>query len=218
MARTTLTFALLREGTSDDALVPHLRELLVRAGAPEALGAPRDYKGTVLKKLESVLAEEAAVDVVFVHRDADGPSEAERVSEIDSAVARLAHPVPRTVAVIPIQELEAWLLLDEAAIRSVVGKPSGRAALGLPAVGSIEGTTSPKEVLRQACLNASEATGRRLKEERRKFSNRRRVLLERLDIDGPIQDLSSWRALERRVHQAVVSWSADPETPTADVS
>ena len=37
-----IQFALIREGTSDDALVPLIRKLLVRAGAAGVNGAPRD--------------------------------------------------------------------------------------------------------------------------------------------------------------------------------
>lgn len=204
----TLTFALLREGPSDDALVPHLRELVVRAGAPEAIGSARDYKGTVLEKLERLLKEEAPIDIAFIHRDSDGPSEAARLAEVSAALQALGDRAPLAVAVVPVQELEAWLLLDEGAVRAVVGKPSGRRALSLPPARSIESTSSPKEVLRQACLDASEARGRRLKEERRRFSERRRVLLERLDIDGPIRLLPAWQALERRVGEAVETWRA----------
>src|SRR5690606_34616659 len=97
------------------------------------------------------------------------------------------------VAVVPVQELEAWLLTDESAIRSVVGRPNGRSNLGLPPARRIEATSSPKERLQSACLEASEKTGARRKKEQRHFSTRRATLLERLDIDGPVNELPSWR-------------------------
>lgn len=47
-----LRFALIREGTSDDGLIPHIRELLIRAGAPAVVGAARQYKGSTKDRLQ----------------------------------------------------------------------------------------------------------------------------------------------------------------------
>lgn len=49
----TVNFALIREGTSDDGLVPHLRNLLVKAGVTEAFGSPRNYKGKISERLSA---------------------------------------------------------------------------------------------------------------------------------------------------------------------
>jgi hypothetical protein len=76
------SFALLREGPSDDGLVPHLRTLLVRAGLSEVVGDSREYRGSVSAKFGQLLAEEAPVDLAFVHRDADGGDAAARRTEI----------------------------------------------------------------------------------------------------------------------------------------
>jgi hypothetical protein len=94
---------------------------------------------------------------------------------------------------VPVQETEAWLLTDEAAIRTVVGRPGGKAALGLPAVQRIEEAADPKQLLESACGVASEKAGARLKRERRQFARYRATLLERLDIDGPVTGLASWQ-------------------------
>jgi hypothetical protein len=64
-----VSFALLREGTSDDGLIPHLRQLIVRAGADEALGTARPYGGTVENKLRALANENGFVDLIFIHRD-----------------------------------------------------------------------------------------------------------------------------------------------------
>lgn len=201
--KSPTSFALIREGTSDEGLLPHLRELLVRAGLAEVVGSVRDYRGTTEERLRQLQAEEAPVDLAFVHWDSDGNSADPRRTEVAQAVAIVNSLHAVVVPVIPIQEIEAWLLLDEHEIRRVVGKPSGNRPLGLPKLSNIEKTSSPKEVLAQALLTASETSGRRLKEERKRFAARRRVLLERLDIDGPIRNLSAWRALENDIQQAV---------------
>jgi hypothetical protein len=199
-----LSFALLREGTSDDGLLGHLRELILRAGAQEVVGTARDYKGPVAVKLRMLRAEDTPVDIIFVQRDADAPTSDHRYAEVARAATDVGLQGP-WVAIIPIQELEAWLLADEREIRQVAARPSGKQPLGLPPVTGIEGTARPKEVLQHACLIASEATGRRREKEKRAFPLRRQVLLERLDVDGPVRQLASWQRLERDVTSAVQS-------------
>jgi hypothetical protein len=195
-----VTFALLREGTSDDGLVAHIGELIVRAGAPAVTGSPRDYKGTTAERLSKVLAEETPVDIVFVHRDADSRDPTPRRLEVSDAVRATGCQIP-WISVVPIQETEAWLILDEAEIRRVAGKPSGRRPLDLPKVGAVEKTADPKGILRHALVEAGELTGRRRERENRAFGQRRRTLLDRLDIDGPVSQLSGWRQLTNDINR-----------------
>lgn len=187
-----IQFALIREGQSDDGLAVLIRTLLARAGVPGVIGAARAYKGTTKAKLEQVLAEGVVPDLIFVHRDSDARDPAERYAEIAVAAAEL-RCVDKVVAVVPVQETEGWLLTDESAIRAVVGRPGGKAALGLPAIQRIEATANPKEVLEVACRIACEKTGARLKTASRQFPRIRATLLERLDIDGSVNELASWR-------------------------
>lgn len=190
-----VSFAFIREGTSDDGLIPHIRTLLVERGVPEVVGASRPYKGSVESCLSAWAREESNDAIVFVHRDADN-SDAQPVrGQILAAAGSLG--LECVVPVVPIQELEAWLLLSEAAIREVVGRPSGRGTLDLPKARHIEGTASPKEVLQRALLRASGTHGRRAARERTRFPDRRRTLLERLDIHGPVRGLEAWKQFER---------------------
>lgn len=188
---TQLTFALIREGTSDNGLIPHLRALLLDAGATSAIGAAREYKGTTKQRIAEVLAEDATVDLIFVHRDADSKDPEARYDEINEAAT--CHSCDNVVPIVPVQELEAWLLVDEMQIRSVVGRPNGRAPLAIPPLKSIENTSSPKEVLKSACMAASQTTGSRRRRETQRFPQNRAILLERLDRDGPVQHLPSWQ-------------------------
>jgi hypothetical protein len=190
-----VTFVLLREGSSDDGLIPHLRSLLVEAGCGEASGDSRRYTGTVGQKLEKLAEEGSTVDLVFVHRDADSDDPTPRAREIADAHAIHAEQLPNLIPIIPVHETEAWLLVDEQQIRSVVGRPNGTAPLDLPKIKHIETTSSPKEILDAALLAASETKGRRLQQEQRRLSDRKRTLLERLDPAGPIQQLSAWQCL-----------------------
>jgi Domain of unknown function (DUF4276) len=196
-----LSFAFLREGTSDDGLLPHLRSIVIRAGATEVIGASREYSGTLENRLRTLMTESSAVSLVFVHRDADSQDPLPRIQEVARAATNAG--TPPWVAVVPVQELEAWLLTDEQAIRAAVGRPSGREDLSLPRIAQIERTSAPKEILRSALLTASATTGRKRQDEQRRFALRRRTLLERLDIDGAIRQLPSWRQLESDVGSVV---------------
>src|SRR5690606_40429727 len=59
---------------------------------------------------------------LFVHRDADARDPTERLTEIDQAFKLIKSPP--YVRVVPVQETEAWLLVDESAIREHLGIPS----------------------------------------------------------------------------------------------
>jgi hypothetical protein len=202
-----VTFALIREGTSDDGLIPHLQTLLVRGGADAAVGASRPYKGPVAKRLEQLLAEESPVDIVFVHADADSRDGSPRRNQIAEA-AQSVMPDGVCVPVVPVQELEAWLLVDEGQIRAVTGRPSGTNAVVLPPLVALERTASPKEILQQSLLEASGKNGRRLDKERAKFPQRRRTLLERLEVDGKVTSLPSFQRLLVDVENAVAALAA----------
>ncbi|UTT65117.1 DUF4276 family protein [Janibacter sp. CX7] len=202
MADLEVNFVFLREGTSDDGLIPHLRSLLSRAGADSAVGSSRAYSGSVAERLERVLNEESRPSLIFVHRDSDSSDATARRSEILDSARKLGLAMP-IVPVVPVQELEAWLLLDEAAIREVAGNPAGRVSLDLPKISAIERCASPKEVLERALIASSGKSGRRLKKEKRSFTSRREVLLQRLDLDGNLPQLPAWQRLVDDVNNAV---------------
>jgi hypothetical protein len=198
-----VTFAFIGEGPSDAPLVPVLRELVIDAGARVATGVPRAYKGTSSDKLDAFVKDGAAeFDLVFLHRDADAPDHVPRRREVERAFA--AHGL-HGVPVVPVQETEAWLLVDEQAIRDVVGRSGGRSRLDLPAVRRIEQVRDPKEILVAACLAAGDTSGRRREREKKRFGQYRRDLLERLDPNGPVSGLESFRRLVTDVRQAVTT-------------
>lgn len=144
-------------------------------------------------------------EVVVVHRDADNAGIAARQQEIVQAVAACS-PESSTVPVIPVRMTEAWLLLDEEAIRFVAGNPRGRTPLTLPKRHELERAADPKEVLRDCLLDAASVTGRRRTQLIKRFPQHRRQLLERLDPDGPVADLSSWDELTQSVDAVVDEW------------
>lgn len=88
---------------------------------------------------------------------------------------------------------EAWLLLDEAEIRRVAGSPNGKVSLGLPKARNVESIPDPKALLAHTLAIASEFSGRRLDTFKKRFSEHRRQLLDRINPDGPIREVQSWR-------------------------
>lgn len=219
-------FLLVCEGSSDRFLLPHLEALCVRAGAAEALGdAPDlgllpDPPGKAIEEQAAAALRQAGdVHLLFAHQDADRRDPEEVRRHIDARLGEIAGCPPH-VCVVPVQELEAWLLIDEQAIRAVAGRPRGTLPLDLPEHAKIESTPNPKEVLRAALAAASEATGARRRRVRDAFGEHRAMLFQRLDIDGPIQSLPAWKCLVRDVQRAVArirqaSQEAKPEQRTA---
>ena len=108
-------------------------------------------------------------------------------------------------AVVPIRVkmTEAWLLLNEGAIRKVVRKPNGKEPLGLPPPARVEATPAPKEALRDALLAAVATRGRRRRKFKREFPRLRRSLLEDLPVGGRLAALPSWNAFRAATEAAV---------------
>lgn len=188
-----MRFLFACEGSSDVGLVPHIERLIVEhSNGGTVEGESWFHCNPLAEKVRTGMqAAENAVDVLFVHRDADRAGAEARLLEITHAVEVAGVAVP-WVSVVPVRMTEAWLLLDEAAIRKAVGRPNGRTPLHLPTPREAERRADPKRILADAFLAASEATGRRQKQIRRDFSRFRERLLADLPINGPVTQLASW--------------------------
>lgn len=208
-----IRFLLVCEGSSDDALVHHIKKLLIKCGATEADGTPDHRIPSAVKqgqetslavKVEQGLKLSGALDLLpdllFIHRDADhyrntnaaGPDK--RYNEIQAAVQSVRYH-GRYVGVVPVRMTEAWLLANECEIRCVAGKPDNRCNLNLPALRGIERIGNPKQCLQELLLQAGSPKGRRrikdFKSEN-KFMSHRRQLIENLPVGGPLERLPSW--------------------------
>lgn len=185
------------EGASDAGLIPHIQRLIMDSGRPQAEGESWFYGNPLEKKIRTGLqVAENTVDVLFVHRDANSAGAEERLREIANAVGRVTDGT--WVGVVPVRMTEAWLLLDEVAIRTAVGRPHGRTPLHLLTPREAERRADPKRILADAFLAASDATGRRRQRIERDFSRLRRRLLEGLPIHGPLVQLKFLEEISRR--------------------
>lgn len=213
---TALRSLFLADGPSDLPLAgllevlcaQHRREVQITAIDPRNLHAP---SRTVEDRLRFLFQQDVHPDLVFVHRDAESQHPEERVAEVlRGAVAAGVEP-NRVVPVVPVRMTEAWLLLDEVEIRRVAGRPSSTNSLGLPAVSRIESVPDPKALLSEILLEAGRPAGRRRRDQfKRDFGRHRALLLQRLDLEGPIDRLPAWQKLK---HDIAISMATLPEDP-----
>ncbi|WP_280497562.1 DUF4276 family protein [Nocardia asiatica] len=195
------------EGTSDLPLAEIIETLFIDHGIDVRLSKP-DYAllGKVAKDVASRVKAGlrllgGPVDLVVVHRDADNAGPDERRTEITTAVRDVDDSV-RSMPVIPVRMTEAWLLLDESAIRRVAGNPRGKSNLNLPSIRKIESVPDPKQLLQQCIITASDCTGRRRDQVAKRFNEHRRQLLRSIDCSGPITNLPSWQQLVKDIESA----------------
>ena len=145
-----LRCTLVTDGPTDRALIPVLRWVL-HEQSPLAINIdwadmgslrppPRDLSARIHRAVEMYRC-----DLLFVHRDAEGEQRERRVTEIERALAAVdSWDRDRTVAVVPERMTEAWLLIDEAALRSAAGDPRGTVPLSIPAVQQLEELSDPQ--------------------------------------------------------------------------
>lgn len=202
-------FVLIGEGASDTGLIAHLEQLCIYVGADEVSGTSPDFQrlderisASVESKMRATLELEPKANLIFIHRDSDSPDPGPRYAEIARAVESCEYN-GQFVAIVPVQETEAWLLLDEPAIRRIAQRPNGRAYLNLPQPRRVESIASPKEFLQTALAIACEHQGRRLARFKRDFPIHRRLLLERLPIGGPLERVPSWAHLKQDLEHAI---------------
>jgi hypothetical protein len=186
------------EGSSDSGIATHIRRIAAERGHdsfvtdPLVERLPPPPRKTVAAKLQAVKDLGGSYDLIVLHRDADRDGRKPRLAEISAAARKVMPNVPH-VPVIPIRMTEAWLLLDEAAIRRVAGAPNGKTPLNLPKASKVESVPDPKAVLKETLTRASGLTGRKLATFNGRFDRNRALLLERIDPEGAIQEMPSWR-------------------------
>ncbi len=198
------------EGSSDAPLADLVTTLFETRGVTVQLTKPdfallnERVARDVASRVEAGhrLMEGRAVELLVVHRDVDNTTSSYRLKELQEALQAVGVEVP-LVPILPVRMTEAWLLLDEGAIRTVAGNPRGRRDLALTRVHELERLADPKARLREALLAAADVRGRRRTRLDQRFERNRRQLLERLDPAGPINQLPSWAALLGDVDQVV---------------
>lgn len=164
-----LRYTLVADGSSDRALLPILTWVLRQylgaipiqaefADLRRLSPSPRKLSERIDRSVELY-----PCDLLFVHRDAENAPIEEREAEIRKALEESSvEDSVRVVCVVPVRMQEAWLLIDEAALRRAAGNPNGTQPLAMPDVQRLEELADPKQLIRDLLRQASELQGRRL--------------------------------------------------------
>ena len=199
-----IRYTLITDGSSDRALMPILTWLLIDLGINLPIQPTwADFRRlhNPPKKLEDRIHKAISLypcDLLFIHRDAEKESRHKRVSEIHQAVNLIKEDVIfPVVCVIPVKMTEAWLLIDEKAIREAAGNPKGRQPLNLPKTSNTEGLSDPKETLQRLLETARGHAPRR----QQTVSITR--IAELIDDFQPLKQLPAFIALESELRQTL---------------
>ena len=202
-----IRYTLVSDGSSDRALMPIMEWALRRQFTRCALLADwADFR--LLSRPPASLPERLRqacelypCDLLLVHRDAESAPVEQRQEEVRSAVQESAIVMPY-VPVIPVRMMEAWLLLDESAVRAAAGNPNGTMPLNIPA-GSPESIANPKRVLHDALKQASGLVGRR----RKRFNVTQAVhrVAELTNDFGCLHNLPAFSQFERHISAVIHS-------------
>ncbi len=209
-----LNYTLVSDGSSDKALLPILSWLLREyqvlcpiqaewADLRRLPNPPKDLPSRIQKSLDLY-----PCNLLFVHRDAERQAYARRKAEINRALDNIGLENPPAVCVVPVRMMEAWLLIDEAALRLAAGNPNGQSPLAVPIMANLEGIPNPKQMLFTLLKNASELSGRRLK----KLDVKRNAgrVAEYINDFAQLRNLPAFRALAADIEEAVTihQWAA----------
>lgn len=210
-----IRYTLITDGSSDRALIPILTWVLRERGEVARI----QPEWADLRRLPippQTLCERILTainlypcDLLFIHRDAEGEDLGHRYEEIGNALMEAAVQDIQTpaICVVPVRITEAWLLINEPAIRRAAGNPNGKRPLNLPDLSTIEQIQDPKELLFDILRKASELRGRRLK----KFSmGESRIRVTGLIDDfSPLRELNAFQRLEEDISKLKQSgWHA----------
>ena len=141
-------------------------------------------------------------DLLFVHRDAERAPLAKRAREIREALKGSTKPETLPViSVVPVRMMEAWLLIDEGALRMAAGNPGGSHPLSMPDARELEGLVNPKKILHDLLREASGLRDRRRRLEHfnRDLGKCVQRLAEQIESFSPLRQLDAFQALEHQV-------------------
>ncbi|MCY7358088.1 MAG: hypothetical protein LH609_11635 [Rudanella sp.] len=203
-----ITYTLLGDGTSDKALLPIINwtirkwhpDVLIQAQWADFSRLPVPPK-SLPDRMKQAL-ELYPCDWLFVHRDAEKQPVNDRQSEIEEAWKSIgsSYTAHTVVGITPVRMTEAWLLLEEKAIRLAASNPSGKQPLVLPSLKMLESVTDPKHTLQQLLREASGLNQRRL--QKFNVSKATQLVAEMIDDFAKLEELTAFNAFEQHFVRA----------------
>lgn len=207
-----IRFLLVAEGSSDENLIAHIETLLINCGAKEASGTMPDLTifrekiGRSIKdKVDASIKLEPNVDVIFVHRDADNAGIEAREIEIINQTEHIKEKYT-IIPMIPTKEMEAWLLLDEEQIKRAAENIHYAHPIKLPKPNTVEHINNPKQHLEDILVKISELNGRKLEKFKKQFPQKRALLAQNLDPEGPVCFVPSHAKLRQHIREYLDSF------------
>lgn len=213
---TRLNCALLGDGSFDRNLIPvlkwlihnvsdkHQKNIEIEAFNYLDISMYRIPDKTLKTRIACIIEgkEQGIFDfnLLFVHRDAETEVWQMRRNEIEQAIQSTDISIP-WVAVVPVRMTEAWLLLEEHAIRKAAGNRNGSMSLNIPAIRTLERLPDPKQELYDLLRQASGARGRDLK----KFNAAKaaHLVAEYISDYTPLYQLPAFAQLEIELEAAL---------------
>jgi len=206
---TGLRYTLVCDGSSNQVLIPIIEWLLhsllpdwaIQGDWADFRHLPHPPQGLANRIRRGLDLYDC--DLLFIHRDAEGAQVDQRVNEISGAVdkASRCRRLPPVIPIVPVRMQEAWLMLDEQALREAAGNPRGGAKLDMPQVDRIEDLPDAKDTLFALLRLASGHQGRRLRKLRvRAAAHRLANLISDFD---PLRQLPAFRAFEEHTRQVL---------------
>jgi len=208
----TLKFTLIADGRSGRTLLriikwelDNLYPTTPNEGAYADFSKLRKPPLNLLKKVELAL-ELYPFDILFVHRDAENNNKSilnERKNEIFKSIEEKLKP--KTVCIVPIKMMEAWLLLEDQAIKKAAGNRNFKGQIALPKVSQLEDESQPKEKLYQLLKKVSGLKSRNLK----KFNVNAAVHLvaEYTNDFRPLRQLSAFDHFEKNLKNCMQQYT-----------
>ena len=193
---------LIADGTSDAMTIPAIKWCLdqhfphvgfnielARLGS-SAKGL--DFSAKVCRALELY-----PCTVLFIHRDVENETIKDRQDELDEKLESVGCSLPKIIFVIPKRMSEAWLLIEEEAIRYAANNPNGKMQLNLPSINQLEKLPDPKSLTIQLLKEATGLNKRRI----RTFKPRAAIhrLSENIEDYSVLRNLESFNYLEQQI-------------------
>lgn len=214
-----LRYTFLGDGPSDRALTPVINWLLrtqewIHEGGfvdqVADLWDPAVERARTLAERIRLAVKLYPCDVLVIHRDAEREPLERRWTEIEEAVRASTRGF--WVPIVPVRMTEAWLLIDEVALRHAADNPSGTMPLNLPRADQLEQVADPKAVLYDALLLASEKRGRRRESFKRSLPRRIHRVADLIATFEPLRRLNAFNAFEERARVVLARVRSDMET------
>jgi hypothetical protein len=190
-------FTLCSEGPSDRVLLHHISWALKKLTSLSFSGdwadpsVFQDSRKDISTRVVQAISYYPC-NLLFVHRDADGSGYKDRKDEVFNCLRNVGIRIP-TVSIVPVRMTEAWLLCDEAAIRSAAGRPRGDSEIPIPHKKSVENLSEPKKILEDCLCVASEHKGRKLDIFRRELPSLKYRVAELVEDFSVLVEIPSFR-------------------------